>query len=291
MSNLRHIVKNPLGALGLSLVILWLGIAAMTPFFAKPTTQQSLRNPYMIERYGFSSLPSPPSEESPFGRAAGGYDIFYGIMWGSRTALKVSLIVVVTTAVIGTFLGGMGAFLGGLVDEVVMRLVDLLMGLPFVIAVMLITIILGKGLGNVMLALIIFAWRDYARVIRSRVLSVKNEEYISAAKSTGCSLLRIFFRHILPNSVQPVFVVASVEMGRIILVVAGLSFIGVGAEPGYADWGQLINFARGWIIGASGNPFKYWYTLFFPSLAIFSYALGWILLGDVLRDVLDPKLR
>jgi peptide/nickel transport system permease protein len=123
------------------------------------------------------------------------------------------------------------------------------------------------------------------------VLSVKNEEYISAAKSTGCSLLRIFFRHILPNSVQPVFVVASVEMGRIILVVAGLSFIGVGAEPGYADWGQLINFARGWIIGASGNPFKYWYTLFFPSLAIFSYALGWILLGDVLRDVLDPKLR
>jgi peptide/nickel transport system permease protein len=273
------------------LVLFWAVIAIFAAVIAPPTTSQSQRDPYQIERTSFSSLPSPPSERARFGTTGGGYDIFYGVVWGSRTALKVSIIVVSCSAVVGVLIGGIGAFIGGIVDELVMRVVDLLMSLPFLIAVMVMAIALGKGLDKVIIALVIFGWRSYARLVRSRVLSVKQQDYVLAAKAMGGKMGWIFLHHILPNSIQPTFVLASVEMGRIILVVAALSFIGVGAEPGYADWGQLINFARGWIIGSGNNSLEYWYTVLFPALAILSYALGWILLGDALRDVLDPRLR
>jgi len=291
MSPWKRLLRSPLGTIGLLLVVFWAVIAVLAPVISSPTTPQSQRNPYQIERRSFSSLPSPPASEAPFGTTGGGYDIFYGVIWGSRTALKVSIIVVTCSAVVGVLIGGMGAFIGGMVDEIVMRVVDLLMSLPFLIAVMVMAIALGKGLDKVIIALVIFGWRSYARLVRSRVLSVKQQDYVLAARAMGGSNRRIFLQHVLPNSIQPAFVLASVEMGRIILVVAALSFIGVGAEPGYADWGQLINFARGWIIGSGSNSLEYWYTVLFPALAILSYALGWILLGDVLRDVLDPKLR
>jgi len=291
MNPWKRLLRAPLGTVGLSLVVFWAVVAVLAPVLASPKTPQSQRNPYQIERRSFSSLPSPPSSESPFGTTGGGYDIFYGIIWGSRTAFKVSIIVVICSALVGVLVGGMGAFIGGITDEIVMRVVDLLMSLPFLIAVMVMAIALGKGLDKVIIALVIFGWRGYARLVRSRALSVKQQDYVLAAKAVGGNNCWIFLRHVLPNSIQPAFVLASVEMGRIILVVAALSFIGVGAEPGYADWGQLINFARGWIIGSGSNPMEYWYTILFPALAIVSYALGWILLGDTLRDVLDPKLR
>ena len=291
MSNFKRVLKSPLGAVGLAIVIFWGVIAMLAPLLAPPKTLQSLRNPYMIERRSFSSLPSAPSSESPFGTTGGGYDIYYGVIWGSRTAFKISVIVVIATAFIGTFVGGISAFIGGIVDEMVMRFVDLLMAFPFIIAVIVMTIALGKGLDKVILALIIFGWRGYARVIRSRVLSVKQQDYVIAGKATGANNWHIFVHYLLPNCIQPSFVLASVEMARIILVVASLSFIGVGAEPGYADWGQLISFARVWIIGSGGKPFQYWYTITYPASAILTYALGWILLGDVLRDVLDPRLK
>lgn len=287
----KRLFKNPLGTVGLALVTFWAVIAILAPVLAPPSTLQSRRNPYLIERKSFSSIPRPPGPGSPFGTTGGGYDIYYGVIWGSRTAFKVSITVVLSSAVIGTLIGGIGAFVGGLLDEIVMRVVDLLMSLPFLIAVMIMAIVLGKGIDKVIIALIIFGWRSYARLVRSRVLSVKQQDYVLAAKSLGGSSWRILLRHVLPNSIQPAFVLASVEMGRIILVVASLSFIGVGAEPGYADWGQLINFARQWLLGAMGNPFQFWYTYLYPSLAILTFVLGWILLGDALRDVLDPRLR
>jgi len=291
MSTWKRLLRTPLGVIGLLLVVFWMVIAILAPVICPPTTPQSQRNPYQIERTSFSSLPSPPTSQARFGTTGGGYDIFYGVIWGSRTALIVSIIVVSCSAVVGVLIGGMGAFIGGVVDELIMRVVDLLMSLPFLIAVMVMTIALGKGLDKVIIALVIFGWRSYARLVRSRVLSVKQQDYVLAAKAIGGGNLRIFLHDILPNSIQPTFVLASVEMGRIILVVAALSFIGVGAEPGYADWGQLINFARGWMIGSGNNSLEYWYTVLFPALAILSYALGWILLGDALRDVLDPRMR
>ncbi|MBD3309411.1 ABC transporter permease subunit [candidate division KSB3 bacterium] len=288
METFRRVLKNPLGLAGLILVLFWLIIAMLAPILA-PATRQ--RDPYTIARVSFSSMPKPPSDRAPFGTTSGGYDIFYGIVWGSRTAFRVGLMVVAASACIGVILGGLGAFIGGIVDEVVMRVTDLFMSFPFLIAVIVLSIVLGKGLDKVILALIIFGWRSYARIMRSEVLSVKEREFVSAAESIGASKARIFFRHVLPNAIFPVFVLASLDIGTMVLIAASLSFIGVGAEPGYADWGQMINFSRNWLLGAVGEPFRFWYTYTFPSLAILTFVLGWTLLGDTLRDVLDPKMR
>jgi len=289
MDTLRRLVLNPLGCAGLVLVAFWAVVALLAPVIAPPHAGH--RDPYIIERVGFSSLPKPPSTEAVLGTTGGGYDIFYGIVWGSRTAFGVGLIVVGATALIGVLLGGLGAFAGGWIDSVVMRITDLFMSFPFLIAVIVMTVVLGKGIDKVILALVIFGWRQYARVMRSEVLSVKEREFVRAAESIGCGRFRIFFRHILPNAIFPVFVLATLDIGAIVLIAASLSFIGVGAEPGYADWGQMISFSRDWILGAVGDPFRYWYTYVYPSIAILTFVLGWTLLGDVLRDILDPRLK
>lgn len=288
MDTLLRVIKNPLGLVGLVLVLFWLVIAVLAPLISPP---QNPSNPYTTARIGFSSLPKPPSPKAPFGTTSGGYNILYGIVWGSRTAFRVGLIVVSVSALIGGLLGGIGAFVGGIVDEVVMRITDLFMSFPFLIAVIIMSIVLGKGIDKVILALIIFGWRGYARIMRSEVLSVKERAFVSAAESIGASKARIFFRHILPNSIFPIFVLASLNIGTMVLIAASLSFIGVGAEPGYADWGQMINFSRNWLLGTVDNPFQYWYTYVYPSIAILTFVLGWTLLGDTLRDVLDPRMR
>ncbi|HHR85210.1 MAG TPA: ABC transporter permease [Candidatus Acetothermia bacterium] len=287
MNTLLRVVRNPLGLTGLVLVLLWAFIAILAPVISHPNP----RDAYSIARIGFSSLPKPPSPKALFGTTSGGYNILYGIVWGARTAFRVGLIVVSVSALIGVLVGGVGAFLGGIVDEVLMRITDLFMSFPFLIAVIVMSIVLGKGIDKVIIALIIFGWRTYARVMRSEVLSVKERDYISAAESLGAGKLRIFFRHILPNSIFPVFIIASLDIGTMVLIAASLSFIGVGAEPGYADWGQMINFSRSWLLGTVNNPFEYWYTYTYPSIAILTFVLGWTLLGDTLRDVLDPRMR
>jgi len=288
METLVKVIKNPLGIAGLILVLFWLSIAILAPVICPPKNQ---REPYTIARVGFSSLPKAPSPKAMMGTTSGGYDILYGVVWGSRTAFRVGLIVVGVSAVIGVLLGGMGAFIGGRVDDIIMRITDLFMSFPFLIAVIVSSIVLGKGLDKVIIALIIFGWRSYARLMRSEVLSVKKHDFVTASISIGAGKFHIFFRHILPNSIFPVFVLASLEIGNMVLIAASLSFIGVGAEPGYADWGQMINFSRNWLLGAVGDPFRYWYTYFYPSIAILTFVLGWTLLGDTLRDVLDPKMR
>ncbi len=288
MGSLIKVVRNPLGLTGLILISFWAVIAMLAPVICPP---KKADRPYEISRMSYSSIPTPPTKKAFLGTTGGGYDILYGIVWGSRNAFRVGLIVVGATLFIGVALGGLGAFAGGWADEIVMRITDLFMSFPFLIAVIVMSIVLGKGLDKVILALIIFGWRQYARVMRSEVLSVKEKDYVGAARSIGMSSLRIFTFHVLPNSIFPVFVLASLDIGVTVLIAASLSFIGVGAEPGYADWGQMINFSRNWLLGVSGNPFVYWYTYVYPSLAIVTFVLGWTLLGDTLRDVLDPKLR
>ena len=288
MNAFSRLIKNPLGLVGLVLVLFWVIVAIIAPFIAPP---QNPRDPYAIARTGFSSIPKPPSEKAVFGTTSGGYDIFYGIVWGSRTAFRVGLIVVSCSGLIGIALGGLGAFKGGWADEVVMRITDLFMSFPFLIAVIVMSIVLGKGLDKVILALIIFGWRNYARVMRSEVLSIRERAYVSAAESLGASRLRIFVRHVLPNAVFPAFVMATIDIGTMVRIAAALSFLGVGAEPGYADWGQMISFSRQWLLGIVGSPFHYWYTYVYPAIAILTFVLGWTLLGDALRDVLDPRMR
>ena len=146
-------------------------------------------------------------------------------------------------------------------------------------------------LDKVLIALALVGWPGYTRVIRGEVLRVRQEDYVEAAKAIGCSDFRIIARHILPNAIYSVIIMASLDIGAIVLTAAALSFLGIGAPAGYADWGQMISFARNWIWAGIENPWQYWYTFTIPGLFIFIFVLGWNLLGDAFRDILDPTLR
>lgn len=282
------LLKNPLSLIGLLLVLSFIGIGISAPWLAPPKYSSE---PYRIPRDGWSSVPKAPGQGHIFGTTEGQYDIFYGVIWGTRTAFRVSLLVVGLSSVIGVFIGTLAAFYGGAIDEVLMRIVDVFYSIPYLVAAMVLTAVLGRGLDNAMIALIAFGWMAYARLIRGNILSVKEEEYVSAASAVGASDFRILSRHILPNSIFPVLIQASMNMGTIVIAAATLSFLGVGAPTGYADWGQMISFARNWILGTSGNPFQYWYTVVIPGIAITFFCLSWNLIGDAFRDIMDPKMQ
>ena len=290
MNVLRKVTKNPLGLAGMILVLAWAVIALIAPLIAPP--ERGSDDPHMIRRVSYMSVPQPAAKtDTLLGTTGGGYDLFYGLIWGSRTAFRLGLEVVCLTMIIGTVVGGLASFAGGWIDYLVMRTAELFMCFPMIIAAMVITTVLGKGLDKVIIALILFGWPSSARLVRSEVLSVKQRDYVSAAEAIGAGRMRIFFRHVLPNSIYPVLITFASRMGTIVLAAAALSFIGIGAEPGYADWGQMVNFARNWVLGTLVNPFEYWYTYTYPSIAIFTFVFGWILLGDAMRDALDPRLR
>jgi len=285
----RYLLKNPLALTGVVLLSAFVLIAFLAPVI---TTREAYQiSPYQMPRSGFWQRPQPPSPEHPLGTTQSQYDIYYGMVWGTRTAFKIGLGVVLAGALIGVCIGSIAAFYGGMVDELLMRVADVFMSFPFLIAAMVLTTILGKGLSQMMIALITFGWMGYARLIRSEILHIKEMDYIQAARACGASDVRLLVRHILPNSLYPVLVQASMNTGSMVLAASALSFLGVGTEPGYADWGQLIALARNWIMGVSGNPFAYWYTLIYPGVAIFLFVLAWNLVGDALRDILDPRLR
>jgi peptide/nickel transport system permease protein len=185
--------------------------------------------------------------------------------------------------------GAVAAYYGGMVDEVLMRTVDVFMAIPFLIAAMVLTALLGKGIVPVTIALATFGWMGYARIIRSEMLRIREMDYVHAARTYGASDLRLIALHIIPNAFFPVLVLATMATGSMVLSASALSFLGVGTEEGYADWGQFIAYSRNWIVGQPGNPFQYWYTLAFPGAAIFLFVLSWNLVGDTLRDLLDPR--
>lgn len=283
---LRYLLRNPFSLFGLVLLVVFAVVAILAPWLAVPEPYQI--SPYNTPRSGFWATPQPISAENWFGTTQGQYDIFYGVVWGTRTAFKIGLGVVGLSVLIGITFGALAAYYGGIVDEVMMRIVDIFLAVPFLIAAMVLTTLLGKGVVQMMIALTVFGWMGYARVVRSEILRIKEMDYVHAARSYGAGDLRLMLLHILPNALFPVLVMATMATGSMVLAASALSFLGVGTEPGYADWGQFISFSRNWIVGQPGNPFQYWYTLFFPGAAIFLFVLSWNLVGDALRDILDP---
>ncbi len=287
---LKKLVRNPLSMIGLVLLVGFVVVAALAPLIA-PTPERYRNEPYRIPRYGWGSTPTPPSREHPMGLTQGQYDIFYGVVWGTRTAFLVGLIVVGASCGIGVVVGAISAYIGGRTDEVVMRVVDVFLSFPFLIAAVVITCVLGKGLDKVMIAMVCFWWMSYARLLRGNILQVREEEFVLAARAAGVSDLKIVLRHILPNTIFPVLISASMDLGSVVVTAAGLSFLGLGAPEGYADWGQMISFSRNWLLGAPGEPLKYWYTVVYPGAAIVLFVLAWNLIGDAFRDILDPKIQ
>jgi len=225
------------------------------------------------------------------GTAQGQYDIFYSVIWGSRTAFRTGLIVVLATVMIGIILGSVSAYYGKWVDQLIMRIVDVFMTVPYIMMALImaavLTPVIGRSLVPALLAMITFGWMGYARIIRSDILSVKQRDFILAARVCGVKDGRILFKHILPNAIFPTLVLASLGIGDVVLSFAALSFLGIGTPMGYADWGQVLSFARNWIT----NLADYWYIVVYPGLTLVFFVMGWNLVGDALRDVLDPKMR
>jgi peptide/nickel transport system permease protein len=225
------------------------------------------------------------------GTTSGQYDVFYGVVWGARTAFYVGLIIVGISALIGITVGSVSSYFGGRIDDILMRITEIFMCFPYLMAALTLSAILvprlGRGVYSAMVALTVFGWMSYARLVRGDILSVKERDYVMAARVIGASDRRILLRHILPNAIFPTLVYASLDLGSIVLSFAALSFIGVGTELGYADWGQILSFARSWI----PNLTTYWYIVVYPGIALVLFVLGWNLVGDALRDVLDPSMR
>ncbi|NUV00008.1 ABC transporter permease [Marinitoga sp. 1154] len=247
-------------------------------------------DPYLMPIVTYENTPQPPSKEHPFG-ISNGRDIYYGVVWGTRTGFKIGLIVVITATIIGLFIGSISAYFGGWVDEVLMRITDIFMSIPFMLSAMVLTTVLGTGLDKVMIAMIVFGWMGSARLIRGNILQAKNDQYVLAAKALGVKDSKIIIKHILPNTIFPVLIQASMRIGSMVITAAVLSFLGVGAPQGYADWGSILNYARNWILGGTGGAFEYWYTIVYPGTAMVLFVLAWNLVGDALRDIFDPKLR
>jgi peptide/nickel transport system permease protein len=307
---MQGLFKTPASITGFALIAFFILVAVFAPVLAPPVTPN---DPYKIPRDGFKSQPreigaewtkNPP--DKPFwytpitgneewvhlmGTAQGQYDIYYGVIWGTRTAFKAGLIVVISTILIGVVVGSVSAYYGGWVDNVLMRIVDVLLVLPGLMATLILAAVLTPVIGRstlpVMISLIAFGWLGYSRIIRGDILSVKERDYVMAARVLGVKDSRILFRHIIPNAIFPTLVLASLGIGDVVLSFAALSFLGIGVDVGYADWGQVLAFARNWI----SNLNTYWYIIVYPGVTLVLFVMGWNLLGDALRDVLDPRMR
>ncbi|HXF82940.1 MAG TPA: ABC transporter permease [bacterium] len=285
----RRMRKNPLSVVGFSIIVFFVAVAVLAPILAPPPPTS--RNAYLIPQEGFGSDPRPPGPRHPFGTTEGQYDLYYGIVWGTRTAFRVSITVIAISVAVGLVLGGLAGYYGGRLDEVIMRLTDVFLAFPGLVLAVVVVAVLGRSLDNVMIAIAVVNWPTYARLLRGDILGIRSRDFVEAARALGASDVRIIFRHIIPNAIYPFLVFGSLDVGLIVITAAALSFLGLGAEVGYADWGMLINLSRNWILGAPGNPFAYWYVVVFPGAAIFLFVLGWNLLGDAFRDILDPRLR
>ncbi|MCL4394678.1 MAG: ABC transporter permease [Chloroflexi bacterium] len=285
---IKVLFKNPVSISGMVLITFFAAVAIFAPVIAPPANPD---NPFQIPRDGYSAEPKPPSAAHPFGTTEGQYDIFYGVVWGTRTAFIVGIVITGITLVIGMAVGTVSGYYGGMVDEGVQRVVEIFLAFPYLLAAITMAAVLGprvhNGIVTGMIALTVFGWPSYARLVRGDVLSVKERDFVTAARATGVRDLRMLMRHILPNAMYSVLVVASLDIGTYVLSFAALSFLGVGAELGYADWGQLLSFARNWI----PNLARYWWILVYPGAALILYVLAWNLVGDAFRDALDPKMR
>ena len=275
---LRHLLfRNPLFLVGL-LVVLALVFAALFAPLITPFPQDAFHG------INFAEKLAPPSWKHPFGADALGRDIFTRVVFGARMSLKIGLTVILIAMLLGVPLGLIAGFFGGRIDEIIMRVSDMFLAFPPLLLPMAIAAALGASIINAMIAIAVSWFPWYVRLIRAQVLVVREQLYVEAARSIGVSRPVILRRHILPNTLAPIVIQASMDMGYAILAAASLSFIGVGAKPPTVEWGLMVTSSRAYFL-------DYWWTVVFPGLAIFVSVLAFNLVGDGLRDILDPKIR
>ncbi len=266
--------RNKFAMLGLAILCIIVFCALFADFIA----------PYPYEEINLDNEFARPSLQHPFGTDNFGRDIFSRIIYGARISLQVGFIAVGIAAFIGVFLGSIAGYYGKTLDSIIMRIVDVLLAIPSILLAIAITAAFGGGLVNVMIAVGISSVPSYVRIVRATVLSVREQEFIEAARATGASDLRIIFTHILPNSLSPLIVQMTLGVAGAILSAAGLSFIGLGLQPPEPEWGAMLSEARSYF---TQHP----HMVMFPGLSIMLTIFALNLFGDGLRDALDPKLK
>lgn len=279
-SVLTALLNNPLTLIGMVIV----GAFALMALLAPLIEPASGSDPYQMPR-NFEMVRQPPLTNGYlFGSTETGGDLLYGIIWGSRLTIYISLSVVISTTIVGCVMGGVAGYVGGWVDEVIMRLVDAMISIPALVWAIAVVTALGPSITNIVIGLSTMLWGTYARIMRGEVIHVKNEEYVEAAKVVGDRGAIVFLKEVVPNAIPPIFVQSTLYFGKVVLIAASVSFIGL-APPGLAEWGVLVS------QGQQGLLAGRWWGSFFPGFAIFLWAFGWNVIGDGLRDILDPRSR
>ena len=274
LHSLKKMFKsNDLFTFGVIICLFWIIMAIIAPFVA----------PYDPVVQDLTLRLKAPSAAHIFGTDNFGRDIFSRVIYGGRYSLLAGCLTVVIAGCIGTIYGAIAGYVGGAVDNVMMRLSEMILSFPSLILAMIINAVMGSNLFNTMFALVIVAWPSYARVMRSVVLSIRENEYVTASEALGASRIRILLKEIIPNSITSVLIMATTDIGNQILMFSTLSFLGLGSAPPTPEWGMMVSdgvqyFNKFWVAG-------------FPGLAIFTMAVGANFIGDGLRDLLDPKLR
>lgn len=264
--------RNPLAMVGLAIIIALLLVAAFAPLIATADP--------LAQNLDLRLL--PPSGTNFFGTDSLGRDIFSRIVYGTRVTLVIVLLVVVTVGPIGLLIGAASGYLGGWVDRLLMRITDVFLAFPRLVLALAFVAALGPGLENAVIAIAITAWPPYARVARAETLIIRQQDYIAAIRLQGASQWRIVWKHVVPMCLPSLIVRTTLDMAGIILIAAGLGFLGLGAQPPIPEWGAMISAGREQI-------FDQWWVATFPGLAICVVALGFNLLGDGLRDVMDAR--
>jgi peptide/nickel transport system permease protein len=260
---------------------LWLGALIVGTWVAAATGAPWLATHSPIELDVMNRL-EPPGREHWFGTDEAGRDTFSRILYGARITIPIGLLVIGVAMTVGAAVGAVAGHTGGRVDEALMRLVDIVLAFPSILLAMAITAALGLGLRHAMLAMMLVWWPEFARLMRGQVLAVKGHDFVVAAHALGVGAPRLLLRHVLPNAFSPLVVKATLDIGNAIILVAALSFLGLGAVPPEPEWGAMI--------AAGRAKFEYWWVATFPGLAILSIVLGFNFLGDGLQDRLNPRL-
>ncbi|MED4584019.1 nickel transporter permease [Brevibacillus choshinensis] len=273
-SMMRRFRKNKRALVGFWMVVVFVSIAVFAQAIA----------PYDPIEQDMNVILQSPSADHPFGTDEYGRDIMSRIIYGSQISLMIGIVGVLISVVVGVGLGTISGYFGGRTDMFIMRIMDIFMAFPSFLLALAIVSVLGPGMVNVMIAIGIFSVPTFARISRSAVISVKNKEFIEAAKSMGASHARVIFKHVLPNSVAPIIVLSTMRIATAILTASGLSFLGMGAQPPTPEWGAMLSTGREYLRTAP-------HVSTIPGLAIMFMVLAFNMLGDGLRDALDPKMK
>jgi peptide/nickel transport system permease protein len=274
MKFLRRITNHNLALVGLTILVPMFLCAILAPII-------SLHDPVEPD---LKNILVGPSWSHPFGTDMLGRDVFSRVIYGSRISLLVGFVSVGIATLIGIMIGAVSGYTGGIIDELIMRFVDLMMCFPTFFLILAVIAVLEPSIWNIMIVIGLTNWMGIARLVRAEILSIKNKEYVLAAKAMGFPKRRIIFGHVLPNALSPVYVVATLGIGGAILTESALSFLGIGVQPPTPSWGNILTQAK-------DNIEVAWWLSLYPGLAIFLTVMGYNLLGEGLRDIFDPRRR